>query len=207
MMDGMNRRTLLAAALALACGPALAQMSGEDARDLARISNYLNAVETMTGSFVQVDPDAVISQGSFFMRRPGRLRFDYEEPNPALVIADGTWVGVIDERDGAIDRYPLSSTPLNLLLEERVDLRRAGAVTNIDRSQGQLAVTAIDTNNPDQGLITMVFSDNPLELRQWVITDAQGRQTTVALRDTRTNVSIPAERFSIEAAESQNRRN
>jgi outer membrane lipoprotein-sorting protein len=182
-------------------------MSGEDARDLARISNYLNAVETMTGSFVQVDPDAVISQGSFFMRRPGRLRFDYEEPNPALVIADGTWVGVIDERDGAIDRYPLSSTPLNLLLEERVDLRRAGAVTNIDRSQGQLAVTAIDTNNPDQGLITMVFSDNPLELRQWVITDAQGRQTTVALRDTRTNVSIPAERFSIEAAESQNRRN
>ena len=203
MMDGMNRRTLLAAALALACGPALAQMSGEDARDLARISNYLNAVETMTGSFVQVDPDAVISQGSFAMRRPGRLRFDYEDPNPALVIADGTWVGVIDERDGAIDRYPLSSTPLNLLLEERVDLRRAGAVTNIDRSQGQLAVTAIDTNNPDQGLITMIFSDNPLELRQWVITDAQGRQTTVALRDTRTNVSIPAERFSIEAAETR----
>jgi outer membrane lipoprotein-sorting protein len=201
MMDGMNRRTLLAAALTLACGPALAQMSGEDARDLARISNYLNAVETMTGSFVQVDPDAVVSQGAFYMRRPGRLRFDYEEPNPALVIADGTWVGVIDERDGAIDRYPLSSTPLNLLLEERVDLRRAGAVTNIDRSRGQLAVTAIDTNNPDQGLITMIFSDNPLELRQWVITDAQGRQTTVALRDTRTNVTIPAERFSIEAAE------
>ena len=203
-MPLIARRPVLAALAALAAlpaVPAVAQMTAADARDLARISNYLNAIGTLTGSFVQVDPDAVVSEGQFYMRRPGRLRFDYADPNPALVIADGTWVGVLDERDGAIDRYPLSSTPLNLLLAPDVDLRRAGAVTGIERSQGQLAVTARDTDNPDQGQITMVFTDNPLELRQWVITDAQGRQTTVALRDTRTNVSIPAERFSIEAAE------
>jgi outer membrane lipoprotein-sorting protein len=199
----ITRRAALAALAAstLLAAPAHAQMSAGDARDLARISNYLNAIDTLVGTFVQVDPDAVVSQGDFYMRRPGRLRFDYQDPNPALVIADGTWVGVLDERDGAIDRYLLSSTPLNLLPAEDVDLRRAGAVTGIERSQGQLAVTALDVENPDQGSITMVFSDNPLELRQWVITDPQGRQTTVALRDTRTNVSIPAEQFSIEAAE------
>lgn len=199
MLTSMNRRTLLAAALlTLACGPAFAQLSGADARDLARISNYLNATTTLQGTFVQVDPDAVVSSGAFYMRRPGRLRFEYESPNPALVIADGFWVGVIDRRDGAVDRYPLSDTPLNLLLAENVDLRREGTVRGIERKQGQLAVTARDAARPEQGEIVMVFSENPLELRQWVVIDAQGRQTTVALRDMRTNVQIPASRFVIE---------
>lgn len=193
----MNRRTLLlsAAALAFAAPAAAQQLSAADARDLARISNYLNATETLQGTFVQVDPDAVVSEGTFYMRRPGRLRFEYAPPDPAMVIADGFWVGVVDRRDGNIDRFPLSDTPLNLLLKANVDLRQEGAVKRIERSQGQLAVTAIDTARPQQGEIIMVFSDNPLELRQWVVIDAQGRQTTVALRDMRTNVQIPASQF------------
>ncbi len=201
----MNRRRLLVAGIALgavqiAPAPVLAQ--AEDARDLARISNYLNATRTLQGGFVQIDADAVVSEGDFYLRRPGRIRFEYDAPNPALVIADGFWVGVIDKRDGGVDRYPLSETPLDLLLRENVDLRREDAVTEIDRSNEQLAVTARDPENRGMGTITLVFSNTPLELRQWVITDAQGRTTTVALRDTRTNVEIPAERFSIEAAES-----
>lgn len=192
-----RRQILVAAALALAAPVAAQPLTAADARDLARISNYLNATETLQGSFVQVDPDAVVSEGQFYMRRPGRLRFEYAPPEPALVIADGFWVGVIDQRDGTLDRYPLSETPLNLLLKENVDLRTEGAVRSIERSEGQMAVTAVDTARPEQGEIVMVFSDNPLELRQWVIVDAQGQRTTVALRDMRTNVSIPASRFVI----------
>lgn len=184
----------LAGLLGLAATAAPAQ---NDARDLARISTYLNATETMQGAFVQVDPDAVVSEGSFYLRRPGRMRFEYEPPNPALVIADGFWVAVVDQRDGRADRYPLSETPLHLLLRDDVDLRREGAVTDIDRSGGQLAVTAVDPANPGLGQITMIFDNNPLALRQWVVVDAQGRTTTVALRDVRSNVSIPAERFVI----------
>lgn len=195
-----RRQILVAAALALAAPVAAQPLTPADARDLARISNYLNATETLQGSFVQVDPDAVVSEGQFYMRRPGRLRFEYAPPEPALVIADGFWVGVIDQRDGSLDRYPLSETPLNLLLKENVDLRSEGAVRSIERSEGQMAVTAVDTARPEQGEIVMVFSDNPLELRQWVVVDAQGRRTTVALRDMRTNVSIPASRFVINDA-------
>jgi outer membrane lipoprotein-sorting protein len=192
----MTRRTLIAVLLAAApfaasAGPA------EDARDLARISNYLNATETLTGDFVQIDPDAVVSEGDFYMRRPGRLRFEYDPPNPAVVVADGFWVGVIDQRDGSVDRTPLSETPLDLLLKERVDLRRESAVTRIERSEGQLAVTAVDPDNPGLGSITMVFANNPLQLRQWVVTDAEGRSTTVALRDTRTNVPVANDKFVI----------
>lgn len=195
----MTRRDLICAVagLWLVAGTAAAQ-NPLDARDLARISNYLNATQTLQGTFVQVDADGVVTEGDFHMRRPGRLRFEYAPPSRIVVIADGFWVGVKDRRDGGVDRYPLSQTPLSLLLAENVDLRREGAVTRIERSDGQLAVTARDTANPDQGHITMIFSDNPLELRQWVVTDAQGQQTTVALRDMRTNVSIPASQFVID---------
>jgi outer membrane lipoprotein-sorting protein len=195
MIGPMTRRRLMiaAAAAALAAAPAFAQ----DARDLARISNYLNATETLQGRFVQVDPDAVVSEGEFYIRRPGRMRFDYAPPNPALVIADGFWVAVVDQRDQSADRYPLSETPLNLLLKENVDLRREGAVRRIERSDDQLRVTAIDPASPETGELTMIFSNNPLELRQWVVTDAQGAVTTVALSETRTNAPIPADRFVI----------
>jgi outer membrane lipoprotein-sorting protein len=195
----MTRRDLLAACAALALIPAMAAAdAAKDARDLARLSNYLNATTTLQGSFVQVDPEAVVSTGAFAMRRPGRMRFEYEPPNPAVVIADGFWVGVIDRRDGAVDRYPLSETPLNLLLKEKVDLRAEGAVRKVERAENQIAVTAVDPARPEQGSITMIFTETPLELRQWVVTDAQGRQTTVALRDMRTNVTIPPAQFVIE---------
>ncbi len=196
----------LAASLALTLAlPSLASAGpAEDARDLARISNYLNATETLEGNFVQVDPGGVVSEGDFFMRRPGRLRFEYDPPNPTLVIADGFWVAVVDARDGVADRVPLSETPLYLLLKENVDLRREGAVTRIERGDNQLAVTAGDPSGEVQGDITMVFSNNPLELRQWIVTDAEGKATTVALRDMRANVRIEPSQFVIENAPRDN---
>ena len=200
----MFRRTFLLAALAAALTASAglpaqaAPLTGEDMRDLTRISNYLNGIGTLEGSFVQVGPDGELSEGRFYMRRPGRLRFEYDPPNPALVVADGFWVGVYDTRLNTLDRYPLSKTPLDLLLRERVDLRKEGAVQSIERAEGQLRITAIDPDNADQGSINMVFADNPLELRQWVVTDAQGLKTTVALSDTRQNVEIDPKLFRIE---------
>jgi len=190
-------------ALSLIAAP-VAAPAQEDARDLARISNYLNATETLQGTFVQVDPNAVVTDGRFYMRRPGRLRFEYSPPNPTLVIADGFWVAVVDARDGKADRYPLSETPLNLLLKANVDLRREGSVTRVERSNDQIAVTARDADGKTQGEITMIFSSNPLELRQWIVTDAQGLTTTVALGEMRTNVPIPAAQFIIEDAARDN---
>lgn len=197
----MFRRTLLLGVLAatLTAGmPAMAaQLDGEDMRDLARISNYLNGIETLEGAFVQVGPDGRTSEGKFYMRRPGRIRFEYEPPNPALVVADGFWVGVYDTRMNTLDRYPLSKTPLDLLLKERVDLRKEGAVQSVERGGGKIRVKAIDPDNPDQGSITLVFNNNPLELQQWVVVDAQGLTTTVALNETRANVELDPRLFVI----------
>ena len=197
----MTRRILLAAlaTLCLAAAPARAQDVNQ--ADLLRISNYLNGLGTLTGEFVQIGPDGELSRGQFSMRRPGRLRFDYLPPNPALIIADGTWVGVCDRQIGVFERYPLGETPLDLLLRDRVDLRSEGAVQGITRGENQLRVRAIDPDAPEQGSITMIFSDVPLQLRQWVVVDAQGLTTTVGLSETRTNVTLDPSLFFIDDAE------
>ena len=203
----MIKRFFLAGALAalFTAGSALgfpataaAQMSGADARDLARISNYLNGVTTLEGTFVQIGHDGELSEGLFYMRRPGRIRFEYKPPNPALVIADGVWVGVYDTRLNTLDRIPLGSTPLDLLLSKRVNFRDNNAIRSIERAPGLMRVTAIDPDAPDQGSITMVFAESPLELRQWIVVDAQGLTTTVALSEMRSNVKLDPNLFFIE---------
>ncbi|MEM0942468.1 MAG: outer membrane lipoprotein carrier protein LolA [Pseudomonadota bacterium] len=188
---------LLAAIIALSL-PLAAAAQAPNPADLLRISNYLNGIGALKGNFVQVGPDGDVSEGLFFLRRPGRMRFEYEPPNRALIIADGVWVGVCDPEIGTIDRFPLSETPLDLLLQERVDLRREGAVETIDRSAGQLRVKAVDPDAADQGSITMVFTDNPLELRQWIVVDNQGLATTVALSETQANVRLGGDLFFID---------
>ena len=189
-------RLAMVLTIVLFAGPASAQ--NVNPGDLLRISNALNGITTMEGTFVQVGPNGDLSEGLFYMRRPGRIRFEYQPPNPALIISDGFWVGVCDKISETIERFPLSETPLDLLLRDRVDLRNEGAITAIDRSEGQMRVTAVDPDAPDQGSITMVFDDATLELRQWIVLDTQGLATTVALSDTRRNVALDPNLFFIE---------
>ena len=202
----MTRRIFLGGALAvlLTSGlPAIAsaQLSGAAKRDLARISNYLNGVKTLEGNFIQVGHDGELSEGLFYLSRPGRIRFEYKPPNPAMVIADGFWVGVYDTRLNTLDRIPLKSTPLNILLQKRVDLNKDNAIRSIERAPGLMRVTAINPKDPEQGSITMVFAENPLELRQWIVIDPQGLTTTVALSETRANVKLDPNLFFIEDPE------
>ena len=196
----MNRRSLIAvsfaASLAGLTGLAATPASANDS-EIARINDYLNSISTLAGNFVQVAPDGIVSEGQFFMRRPGRLRFEYKRPNPTLVIADGFWVAVLDKTVGTGDRFPLSQTPLNLLLKDDVDLNSEGAIRNVEQTEGQLRVTAVDPSDESQGDVTMVFDSNPLQLKQWIVTDPQGLTTTVALRETRANVQLEADLFVI----------
>ncbi|GIX12379.1 MAG: outer-membrane lipoprotein carrier protein [Paracoccaceae bacterium] len=194
----MHRRLFIAAALALLAPGALAQGGA----DVQRISTYLNALTTLTGSFVQTNPDGSISEGRFYIRKPGLMRFEYEPPNPALVISDGVWVAVIDRRSNTpAQRYPLSDTPLDLLLRDRVDLAREGAIRKVEKGNGQLRVTAVDPDAPQRGSLTLIFSDRPLELRQWIVVDDRGQVTTVLLSDMKRDVTLDRSLFSIESAE------
>jgi outer membrane lipoprotein-sorting protein len=198
--------TMLRLLAALGLVVLAAAAGAQSGADVARISAYLNGITTLDGTFVQTNPDGTISEGRFFIRKPGLMRFEYEPPNPAVVIADGVWVGVLDRAscNTQTQRYPLSDTPLDLILRDRIDLAREGAVRRVERKDGQLRVQATDPDAPERGTITLVFSENPLELRQWVVEDESGKLTTVVLSGTRRGIELSRALFSIENAE-QNR--
>jgi outer membrane lipoprotein-sorting protein len=191
----MIRRAFLAAAVALAALPAAAQQLS-----LSEISAYLNGLQTGTGGFTQVNPDGTISTGTIYIKRPGRIRFEYAPPDESMFIAGGGQVAVFDPRSNqGPERFPLSETPLSIILERDVDLGRRNMVTGHTSDGTTTTVTAQDPARPEYGSIQMVFTADPVELRQWVVTDGSGSQTTVILNDLRTGVEIGERPFNIMA--------
>jgi outer membrane lipoprotein-sorting protein len=170
-------------------------LSEADRADVGRVETYLNQVRSLKADFSQVAPDGSLSDGKFFLRRPGRLRFEYDPPNPILIVGDGTWIVVYDSETNQVDRLPIGQTPLSVLVRDRVSLGDGMEVTEVRRQPGVLEISLVDPANRDQGSITLVFSDPPLELRQWLVTDSQRQVTTVQLRDATRNVDLDAKLF------------
>ncbi|WP_299783999.1 outer membrane lipoprotein carrier protein LolA [uncultured Marivita sp.] len=149
---------------------------------LNTLSNYLNQLTSAEASFTQINADGTISTGTLYMRRPGKVRFEYNPPEQALVMANNGAVVVFDKKlGGEPETYPLDRTPLGLILARNVDLSRANMVVNHGYDGTATTVTAQDPEHPEYGSIQLKFTDNPVELRQWVITDDGGGQTTVVL--------------------------
>ncbi|MEL6511238.1 MAG: outer membrane lipoprotein carrier protein LolA [Pseudomonadota bacterium] len=165
---------------------------------LNAISNFLNGLQTAKGAFTQINGDGTISTGTIYIKRPGRVRFEYNPPEASLVMAGGGQVAIFDARSNQPpEQYPLRRTPLSIILQRNVNLAQAKMVTDHGYDGTSTTVTAQDPNNPDYGSIQMVFTGNPIELRQWVITDNAGGQTTVVLGDLQKGVQLPARLFNI----------
>ena len=175
-------------------GPA-ATFSAPQQAELDRISAALNAIHTMKGGFVQIDPNGGLEQGKFYLEKPGRVRFEYDPPTPTLIVSNGTTIAVKNTKLDTVDRYPLLSTPLDFVLSDHLDLKNNDAVTSVEHRGDSLIVRAHARDKHVQGDITMVFSDPGLELRQWTVIDPQGLSTTVALRNVETGVSLDPSLF------------
>jgi outer membrane lipoprotein-sorting protein len=158
-------------------------LSDADRAVLDAISARLNELSTVKGNFTQINPDGSTSEGTFFIAKPGKMRFEYKPPTPTLIVADGRTVAVANTRLNTVDRYPLSETPLGLVLDNEVDLKNDTALVSVDRQQGAIVIGARTNANMSRANIALVFSDPGYELRQWTVIDNQGLTTTVALRD------------------------
>lgn len=154
-----------------------------DRATLDAISARLNELATVKGEFTQINPDGSTSEGTFFISKPGKMRFEYKPPTPTLIVADGKTVAVANTKLNTVDRYPLSETPLGLVLGNEVDLKNDTAVVDVEHQQGSIVVGARTNANMSRANISLVFSDPGYELRQWTVIDNQGLTTTVALRD------------------------
>jgi len=201
----MSKRILsliAAVALTLFAGAASAQQLS-----LSQISAYLNQLQTAQGGFTQINSDGTLSTGQIYIKRPGRIRFEYNAPSDSMVLASGGQLAIFDARSNTgPDRYPLNQTPLSIILQPNVDLGRESMVTNVATDGTTTTVTAQDPDNPDYGSIQMVFTANPIELRQWVVIDDLGAETTVILNDLISGGVIRDILFNIQA-ETRNRSN
>jgi outer membrane lipoprotein-sorting protein len=158
------------------------KLTPEQRTIVERVNNYLSGVQTLTGNFVQVGPDGRRTQGDFYIYKPGRVRFEYDDPSPIELIADGSSVVVRDRRLATQDVYPLSQTPLRFLLAERVDLTKDTNLVSVYADDVFVTVVLEEKNGiVGTSRLMIMFSAKDMQLKQWTVTDPQGYDTTVAV--------------------------
>lgn len=174
---------------------------------LAEISSYLNGLSTLKTDFRQINDDGSISTGVLYISRPGKMRFEYDPPEQALVLASASAVYIIDRKSNLPpETYPLRRTPLSLILSRNIDLTRAKLVRDARFDGTSTIVTVVDPDNSDSGTLEMSFTDSPIRLEQWVIYDASGGRTTVILGEYETGMSLPNALFDPDRERKRNDR-
>ena len=163
---------------------------------LARVSGYLNGLKTVKARFVQVGPDGGVRTGTAVLQRPGKMRFQYSKPDSQLLVAGFGLLVYHDPQLNQTTNIPLSATPLGILLAQHVKLSGPVTVTKVSQQSGEVEVTLIRTGKAAEGHLTLVFSTDPLALRQWRVTDAQGRTTQVTLYNLHQIKPLPDKDFS-----------
>ncbi len=174
-------------------------LTKQDVADLVRIERYLNGIKTMEARFLQISSDGSYSEGTIHLSRPGRMRIEYDPPNPIMVIADGSSLIYVDKEMKQATAVFLSLTPADLLLRENLSLTSEEIlITGFKRSPGIIRVSLVKAESPLDGQLTLVFSDMPLELRKWAVNDAQGVKTTVSLLGSRFGIKVDKTLFDYE---------
>jgi outer membrane lipoprotein-sorting protein len=157
-------------------------LNSEQRAIINRVNNYLSNMQVLSGKFIQVGPDGSRTQGDFYISKPGKVRFEYDDPSPVELIADGQSVVVRDRRLATQDIYPLSQTPLRFLLSDRVDLTRDTTLTAVYADDVFITVVVEEKNGiVGTSRLMMMFAAKDMQLKQWTVTDPQGYDTTVAV--------------------------
>ncbi len=148
---------------------------------LEKAEGYLKNLTTVSSRFIQANADGSYFEGDMYMHRPGRMRFEYDEPIPFLLVADGTFFIHVDKQLEQTMHIPLGSTPANFLLDENLSLQNGLTLSGFEKTNGLLRFELYQTEEPDLGSMLLTFTDKPLVLKQWTVKDAQQNETTVTL--------------------------
>mgnify|MGYP001272220747 CR=1 FL=1 len=177
--------------------PAPRLVSGQERQKIiARLEERLNDIQSLKARFLQRGPDGKVVEGDIYLERPGKLRFDYGDSQPFLIVSNGDMLSFVDYEVDQVTRWPIGKTPLGLLVEKEISLTERVEIPEIMRFAGLLKVPVIDPAREDQGFITLIFEESTLELRAWEVTDAQGYLTRVSLVNPEYNVAIDDDRFT-----------
>lgn len=168
-----------------------------DKLSLGEISGYLNGMKTATATFTQINDDGSLSTGKLYLHRPGRMRFEYDGDGGGTVVAGSGSVRVHDPKSNQPpETFPLKRTPLSIILAKTVNLGQANMVVGHGFDGTSTVVRAQDPDNPEYGSLELMFTDEPVELRKWVVHDSAGGKTTVILGALETGMRLPSTLFS-----------
>jgi outer membrane lipoprotein-sorting protein len=170
-------------------------LTAQDSAELQRIAAYLQGIRTMTAKFHQAVAKGGDATGNVWVARPGKMRFQYDPPNELLMLADAFYIYSWDPELKSMNKVGLRSTPAWFLLRDPISFTGDVAVTRFEHSGNTVRVSVVQAAEPDQGSLTMEFTENPLVLRQWVVVDQKGRATTVALSDVQFGMALDPKLF------------
>jgi outer membrane lipoprotein-sorting protein len=197
----------IAAATVFATLPAQAAKYTRDQLNAVQlITTYFNNIRSMKGEFTQIGPRGRVSSGIFYIVKPGRMRFEYAPPNPLIVVSDGTWVTVKNRRRKKADQYPLTSTPLRIILDNKVNLFKETKIQSVQQSPELATITLKDTSAFASGSLVLVYDKKAKVLQQWIVVDERGRRTVVTLSNIERNVSADPKLFKIKIPKSKRQR-
>jgi len=186
--------------------PQQASLSPEDQQDVDRIEQYLNDLKSVEARFQQYSAGSGLVFGKIYLRRPGRLRVEYDPPSKVILVADGIALSYYDAELNNLNQVPLNLSPMWFLLRDKVKLNGSDVtLTSFKRAPGAFQVGLVQTDEPDAGSVVLEFGDRPLELRQWTITDNKNQQVQVGLYDARFGVQLANELFATPQKRSKNR--
>lgn len=187
-------RFLIAPLLTLA----LAAPAWAEKIPLKDLAVYINDIKSATSGFTQVNDDGSITTGTIYIKRPGRARFEYNPPDNSLVIAGGSQVAIFDPKSNVPpQQFPLARTPLNLILGRNINFSQSNMIVGHSEDGEATIVTVQDPKHPEYGNIQLKFTGNPVQLRQWIITNDAGQETTVIMQELKETSSIPSRKFNI----------
>jgi len=182
-----TRRLALALVAAAAIVPGAASaatpLPAEDAALVQKAVAYLQGLSSAKGRFVQTDARGAVTEGDFYLQRPGKARFAYDPPSGLVMASDGSLVAILNSRLKTYEAYPLGATPLSLFLGKEIRLDKGVDVTRVVRLSDGFSVVARDGRKKAEGQIALTFANEPVSLLGWTITDARGQSTRVRLVD------------------------
>ncbi len=215
----VSRRALVISLMAFAATPALAagkndfnpyvnapNFNADDKARIAKATAYLQALGTASGRFQQTDFRGRVTQGNWFLARPGKMRFEYDPPSSLLIVSDGNQVKMWDPRLQSLDSYPLSETPLSLFLARQIRFDLGVIITQVTSNGTGFTLKARDRRKQVEGFVTLGFNQAPdgsVALREWTVVDQQGRPTTVQLTTFKRDAGAPVDSFVLNKPQSK----
>jgi len=165
---------------------------------LSNLSSYLESIKKVSGNFTQINSDKTVSTGRIFLFRPGRMRMEYKTPDNSLVIVGGSQIAVFDSKSNTHPRiFPLRKTPLKILLEKKINLKTSDIIISHEEVENSTVVVLQDPNLSSYGSLKLVFTDHPVTLRQWVITNEMSDQTVLKFKDFINQPNMSSNKFNI----------